>query len=54
MDTFVELIKLIGGILGIIATILSVASAVFIVWDRVLRGRPIFALQADPRVAGDN
>jgi len=47
MDTLVELIKLIGGILGIV-------TAVFIVWDRVLRGRPIFALQAEPRVPGDN
>jgi hypothetical protein len=47
MDYFIEAIKLLGGILGI-------ATAAFIVFDRVVRGRPIFAVHAVPRVAGDN
>jgi hypothetical protein len=47
MDYLIEAIKLVGGILGM-------ATAAFIVFDRVFRGRPIFALHAKPRVPGDN
>jgi hypothetical protein len=47
INMLLEGIKLIGGILGI-------ATAAFIVFDRLLRGRPIFALHAKPRVPGDN
>lgn len=47
MDSVAEAIKLIGGILGI-------ATATFIVFDRIWRNQPIFALHAKPRVAGDN
>jgi hypothetical protein len=47
MDYLLEAIKLIGGMLGI-------ATAAFIVFDRVSRNKPIFALHAKPRVAGDN
>ena len=47
MDWVLETIKLIGAVLGI-------ATAGFIVFDRVFRNRPIFALHAAPRVPGDN
>jgi hypothetical protein len=47
MDWFLESVKLIGAVLGI-------ATAAFIVFDRVFRGRPIFALHAKVRVPGDN
>ena len=47
MDVVAEVIKLVGGIFGI-------ATAGFIVIDRVWRNRPIFALHAKPRVPGDN
>jgi len=47
MDWFLESVKLIGAVLAI-------ATAAFIVFDRVFRGRPIFALHAKVRVPGDN
>jgi hypothetical protein len=46
-DNIIEGTKLIGGIIGII-------TAIFIVYDRAFRGRPIFALHATKLVAGDN
>lgn len=47
MDWFLEGVKLIGAVLAI-------ATAAFIVFDRVFRGRPIFALHAKVRVPGEN
>ena len=47
MDWFLESVKLIGAVLGI-------ATAAFIVFDRVFRGRPIFALHAKVRAPNDN
>lgn len=47
MDFIVEAIKLVGGALGI-------ASAVFVVYDRLVRGRPIFAIHATAGSPGDN
>jgi hypothetical protein len=47
MESPLEVIKLVGALLGIAAT-------AFIVYDRIFRGRPIFAVHAKPRVPGDN
>jgi uncharacterized phage-associated protein len=43
MKSPLEVIKLVGALLGIAAT-------AFIVYDRIFRGRPIFAVHAKPRV----
>jgi hypothetical protein len=47
MDWFLESVKLIGAVLGI-------ATAAFIVFDRVFRNRPIFVLHAKVRAPNDN
>ena len=44
---WVEAVKLIGGIVAI-------PTALFIVYDRAVRGRPIFAIHADGKIAGEN
>jgi hypothetical protein len=47
MDWLVEALKLLGGVLAI-------PTAAFIVYDRLVRYRPIFALHAEKGSPGDN
>jgi hypothetical protein len=47
MDWFVEALKLIGGVLAI-------PTAAFIVYDRLVRNRPIFAIHAERGAPADN
>lgn len=50
LELLIETGRFIGGIGGIIA----IPTALFVVYDRVVRGRPIFAIHADGKIGGEN
>ena len=47
---WIEAAKLVGSIGGLV----SIPTTLFVIYDRAVRGRPIFALHASGRVAGEN
>ena len=52
--TWPELLTEAATLIPSVGGILAIPTAIFIVYDRLVRGRPIFAIHADGKIGGEN